>query len=116
MLNPEKAVPTFEIPVLVRFQQEDGSAYDGDFVGVFERVEPKEAEKMLDEEWSNLQVVERVMKGAKKIGKTPSEELSPADGLAFVKTSMECVNASAVAFLKSAAPERMREKTSGKRR
>ncbi|HYC65706.1 MAG TPA: hypothetical protein VEC14_13315 [Reyranellaceae bacterium] len=117
MLNPNKVSNTVELKVLVRFIQADGSAYDGDFVGVFKRpADQEEVERVINEGWTNKDVVDEYLIGAKKIGASPSEELSPEDGLAFVKKQPECVNASVTAFFQSFAPDRQREKTSGRRR
>lgn len=115
-LNINRVAATIAIAVLVQFRNADGSTYQGDFKGTFNRLPNKEIDDMLDAEppMLNSEIVEKVLVGAEGIsdGEKP---MPPDEALAWVKRSPECVNAAVAAFFKELRPERYNEKTSGRR-
>jgi hypothetical protein len=102
---------TFEQEVLVQFAQMGGTIKQGSFTAEFKRLSQDELDDMPEDE-RNSDLLRRVLKGVKGIGKSPSEPLPPAEQLAFVLNSPECVNAAALVFFRVSRPERYDEKTS----
>lgn len=117
MLVIQDVSDTFEIKVLVQFQQANGSVKQGDFFATFKRPEQSRIDELLDEDagYTRREVLDEVLQSVRGIGRTPSEELSPDDQIAFVKKTPECVAAAFVAFFKAMRPERYIEGTSKKR-
>lgn len=116
MFNAEKIVDTIEIKVLVRITQADGSAYDGDFTGVFKKPTQDQLDAAIDEGWKNSEVLDEYLVGVKGIGRTATEPMPSDEALALVKKTPECVSAACVAFFQKFAPERYNAKTSRKQR
>lgn len=126
MLYLNDASDTFKVKVLVQFSQPDGSIKQGDFMATFSRTDPEKVQQMIDDSVPNIDMlfgyegetkkVDGVLLSVEGIGRTPSDPLQPAEALAFVKKTPECVNACAFAFLKATRPERYIEETSKKRR
>lgn len=115
-LDLKRIASTITIAVLVQFRNEDGSAYQGDFKGVFRRLPQNEVDEMIDADppYLNSEIIERTLVSVSGIG-SAGEELPPEEQLSWVKKTPECVNAAVAAFFKELRPERYNEKTSGKR-
>lgn len=118
MFSAEKlaAAGTIEIKVLVRVWQADGTAYDGDFIGVFKKPEQGQIDEMIEDGWKNSEVLDEYLVSVKGIGRTATEPMPEDEALALVKKTPECVSAACVAFFQKFAPERYNAKTSRKRR
>ncbi|MDZ4812058.1 MAG: hypothetical protein SGI99_05500 [Pseudomonadota bacterium] len=102
---------TFEREVLVQFAQPNGTVKQGSFTAEFLRLTQEELDDIPEDE-RNSDLVRRVLKAVKGIGRTPSDQLSPEESLKFVLNSAECVNAAAMVFFRVSRPERYDEKTS----
>lgn len=118
MFSAEKlaAANTIEIKVLVRVWQADGTAYDGDFIGVFKKPTQDQIDEMIEEGWKNSDILDEYLIGVKGIGRSATEPMPEEEALALVRKTPECVSAACVAFFQKFAPERYNAKTSRKRR
>ena len=128
MLNINDVGDTFEIPVLVQFQQKGGTVKQGDFIAEFRRESKENTDDCTEGGYNNVDLlfdgwknrndesIPGVIVSVRKIGRSPTEELPPDEAMAFVRRTSECVNAAAVAFFKATRPERYNEQTSKKQR
>jgi hypothetical protein len=120
MLETDDIPKTVDIKVLVQFQLGGGRVKQGDFMGVFKRVPQSKVAEMFDDEWSNSEVIDEVLVGAKGIGKKDGDgklvEMSADEGLAWVRETPETVNAAVAAFFRTMRADRYDERTSRKRR
>lgn len=119
-LTETTGLKTVDIKVLVSFHVGLGVIKQGDFVGVFKRVPQSKVQEMIDDEWTNSEVLDEVLVGAKGVGKKDDTgkvvELPDAEQLLWVKDTPECVNAAVAAFFQTTRADRYDAKTSRKRR
>ena len=117
MLVIDDASDTFDVKVLVQFNQKNGAVKQGDFMATFKRLPQDRIDELLDEDagYTRREVLDEALVSVSGIGRTPSEELPAEQQLDWVKRTPECVGAAFVAFLRAMRPERYIEGTSKKR-
>ena len=89
---------TFATEVRVRIKSTSGAFREGAFKGVFRRIDQAELERMVEDNLSNLETLDRVLVSVSGIGRTPSEELPADQALDYVRASPECCAAAVLAF------------------
>jgi hypothetical protein len=108
---------TFEADVKVSFPGKNGGERtEGEFVGVFNRIDQTTIEEWVEEGVFVSEMVNRLLAGAKRIGKEgEGVELSPEEGKAVVLKSPECCAATRDRFFEL-INQKLPAKTSSKRR
>lgn len=127
MLDMNDVADSFKVPVLVQFAQPNGTLRQGEFKARFRREDPEKLQKLIDDGVANIDLLFGfkdegsepfigVLLEVEGIGRSATDPAPPAEAMAWVKKTPECVNAACFAFFKATRPERYTEETSKKRR
>lgn len=117
MFDIQKVKERLQLTVLVQFATDTGGVVQGEFKGEFKRLSQDRIDELADSDnaFTVSEAVDEILLGVSGIG-DGTTELPPAEALAWVKKTPECVQAAYTAFFRAMRPERYNEKTSKRAR
>jgi hypothetical protein len=114
-INAKRKFDTIKAVVPVQFHEGDGTVTHGNFTANFRRIDQARIDEMLDANTPNSEVLEEVLDSVDDVFEGDAR-MTPADALAWVKKTPECVSAAVTSFFEKLRPAATASKTSKTRR